>query len=192
MAQTSISTWSRAPEEPSRPRRQPVLPGWGRARKPVRPPSTPLPARSFSAIPRPLPLPRRVEGSTAVHPQALPGGVDLILAPTPSGFKESVILPDVKAPTTYVDEFAMPEGVTAAQGTEGVEFLDKEGTVVGLFRDGFAYDASFPESGIGATAPVAVRLRRRRRARPPSRCRCRRSGSPTRPVSSPSPSIPPS
>ena len=108
--------------------------------------------------PEAAPTPGRAEKNKATYPKALPGGVDLTLAPTPDGFKETVTLPDAKAPATYLDEFALPEGVTARQGEGGVEFVDAEGTVLGVFRHGVAYDAAFPGAGVGATAPVSTRL----------------------------------
>lgn len=108
--------------------------------------------------PRATPAPAQRRGSQATYPRALPGGVDLTLAPTPDGFKETAILPSASAPASYTDEFVLPDGVAARQGEDGVEFVDASGAVVGRFGGGVAYDASFPQAGLGATSPVEVRL----------------------------------
>jgi hypothetical protein len=54
-----------------------------------------------------------VERNTATYPRALPGGRDLSLTATPDGFKESVVVFDLSAPASYVEEFVLPPGVTA-------------------------------------------------------------------------------
>jgi RHS repeat-associated protein len=100
-----------------------------------------------------------VDGGHGVrYARALPGGRDLVLALTPDGFEESVVLPDAAGPPSYVDQLVLPAGVTARQGTSGVELVDAQGAVVGVFGAGIASDASFPAGGPAAATPVSVRL----------------------------------
>ncbi len=83
----------------------------------------------------------------AKYAKALPGGRDVTLAPTPTGFEESVTLADATAAPKYLDQLVLPPGLTARQGLQGVELVDQSAAVVATFGDGLAFDASFPAAG---------------------------------------------
>lgn len=97
-----------------------------------------------------------VDKNEASYAKALTGGRDLKIALTPTGFEESVVLPDANAPATYRDELVLPTGVTVRQAKESVELLNKAGAVIATFGGGFAHDADFP--GGAVPTPVSVRL----------------------------------
>lgn len=100
----------------------------------------------------------RSQADRATYPRALGGGRDLVLTPTPDGYKEEVVLPDAAAGATYREVFGLPEGVVARDAPAGVEFVDGEGVVVATLGGGIAYDAAFPAAGPAATTPVSVHV----------------------------------
>ena len=102
-----------------------------------------------------------VAGNKATYPKALPGGRDVVVSLRNDGIEESVIVPDAKAPASYLAQFHVPPGVSAHDlETGGVEFVDAAGEVLASFGSALAYDASFPAAGPAAMAPVSVRLAR--------------------------------
>lgn len=86
---------------------------------------------------------------------ALAGGRDLVTEPTVDGLKQSVVLHERAARAAYETEFDLPEGVTARDGGPGVEFVAKDGKVVGTFGGGVAFDSAVP---VPAEVPVTTRL----------------------------------
>ncbi|MGH9155014.1 MAG: PA14 domain-containing protein, partial [Acidimicrobiales bacterium] len=99
------------------------------------------------------PSPAVPRGDTATYARAL-GRRDLLIAVTPDGVEETVVVPDIAAGGSYVDELTLPAGLSARDGAGGVELVDSSGTVVARFDNGWAYD----ESRTTAPVPVAVRL----------------------------------
>ena len=95
----------------------------------------------------------RAEGPHATYPQAL-AGRDLTVALNPDGFEETVTVPSRDMAATYVDELVLPAGVSLRQAGEGVELVDRDGTVIAGFGGGLAFDSA-PQPSM---APVAVRL----------------------------------
>lgn len=95
-----------------------------------------------------------VSGRSITHPRALLGGRDLRLTATTTGFEESVVLHDVAAAATSLTEFRVPVGVTARQEGAGVEFVAADGTVVGAFGGGLAYDSAMPPSEVAVTVTL--------------------------------------
>ena len=93
----------------------------------------------------------------ATYAQALPGGRDLVLTPTPDGVKETVVLPDAKSPASYTEELVLPAGVSARDAEAGVELVDAAGEVVATMANGWAVDAR-PVPGPDGITPVAVCL----------------------------------
>lgn len=82
-----------------------------------------------------------VSGPTARYPGVLPG-TDLVLRATGGGLKESLVLNDVTAPTSWVFPLKLT-GVTARIAADGsVEFLSPAGTVLGRIPHGFMRDSS--------------------------------------------------
>jgi YD repeat-containing protein len=92
----------------------------------------------------------------ATYAKALSGGRDLKVVLTPDGFEESVILPDATAAASYRDEIVLPAGVTVRNAKAGIEVVDKTGTVVSSFGNGFAFDAATPTGAVGAAVSVTV------------------------------------
>ncbi|HEX5614477.1 MAG TPA: alpha/beta hydrolase [Acidimicrobiia bacterium] len=91
-----------------------------------------------------------VAGDTVVYPGGLSGGRDLVERVLPGGFEESVVVPSAAAGGSYDVVFVLPAGMSAANGAEGVEFLDARGVVVATFGGGVAWDS------VGVRAPVSV------------------------------------
>lgn len=96
-----------------------------------------------------------VSGRSITYPGALLGGRDLRLTATTTGFEESVVLHDDAASATSLTEFRVPVGVTARQSGPGVEFVAADGTVMGGFGGGLAYDSAASPSEV----PVTVTLK---------------------------------
>jgi RHS repeat-associated protein len=89
-----------------------------------------------------------------VYADALAGGADLEHRVTAEGIEESVVVPTAAGPSSYVDRFDLPPGVSARQAEGGVEFVGGDGTVVGRFVDGVAFDSAASP----ATTRVSVQL----------------------------------
>lgn len=102
------------------------------------------------------PAPAVVDGSKATYKGAL-GGRDLVVAATADGFAESVVLHDAKAGASYVNEFTLPAGMTAREGSGGVEFVNSKGEIVATFVAGLAFDSA-REPGRDSLAPVTVSI----------------------------------
>src|SRR5205807_5070049 len=85
-------------------------------------------------------------------------GRDIVSQLTATGLKEAVITQSVAAGGAYTDTFALPSGVTARTGTNGVEFVTKAGTVVAGMGNGAAWDSSSPIAAAIANTPVSTSL----------------------------------
>jgi hypothetical protein len=74
-----------------------------------------------------------------------------------SGLKESVVATSTAGPAGYRSNVIVPEGLTARQGTNVVEFVDAAGTVQLIYGGGVAWDSRKGKTG-GAVTPVIVHL----------------------------------
>ncbi len=101
------------------------------------------------------PVAAALDKHEAKYPWALSAGRDLKIALTRDGFKESVILPDAKAPASYTEELVLPAGASVRQTDEGVELIDRAGKAIATYGGGFAYDDGMADTSI---TPVSVRL----------------------------------
>lgn len=100
----------------------------------------------------------KVKGRGAKFTGAL-GGRELTLDLTSNGIEETVTLPARGAPTTYVDEFDLPAGVTARpREGGGVAFVDAGGSEVASFAPGLAFDSAGDGGGPGTIGTVTVKL----------------------------------
>ena len=99
-----------------------------------------------------------LKDNTATYPGALGAGADLELAAIADGFEESVIVADRAIGSSYDEELVLPTGVSARNGAEGVELVDRAGTVVATYGRAFAHDASYPGGGVASITPVSVKV----------------------------------
>jgi RHS repeat-associated protein len=100
------------------------------------------------------PAPAQLDRAGATYAGAV-GGRDLALALNTSGLTETVTIGSPADGPTYRDEFILPQGVSARQAGDSVEFVDSAGAVVATFSPGLAHDAN-PKAG--AMTPVVIRL----------------------------------
>lgn len=100
--------------------------------------------------------PTEVEaGETSVTFENVDGGADLDVALTPTGFETTLVVPSHEVGAgTFTQTLVVPAGVSARQGTVGVELVDKAGKVVGTYGSGVAWDASDESAG----QPVSTTL----------------------------------
>lgn len=94
-----------------------------------------------------------VEGDDAVFDGAVAGS-DLVVSVLPEGFETTVVVPDASGPSSFEQVLTVPEGVAARPGRLGVELVATDGTLVGSYGSGVAYDSA----GRRADAPVRTDL----------------------------------
>lgn len=99
--------------------------------------------------PEALPVVASVSGRTATYLGGLPGGRDVVVSLTTTGFEESVVISGA-AQGSYQQDLTLPPGVTARQEASGVELVDSSGSVIGQMSGGWATDAT------GAEGPIAT------------------------------------
>jgi len=102
----------------------------------------------------------RVAGSAsgaAVRYAGAVGGSALSEQFLVNGLEESLTLASAGAPSSYLDEFALPAGVSVRQSAAGVEFVGAGRRVLATFGGGRAYDSAAGRGG-GADTAVSVRL----------------------------------
>lgn len=93
----------------------------------------------------------QTDGSRITYPDVLPG-TDLVAWPTATGVKESLVLRDATAPTTWIYPLDLTglRPVLAADGS--VDLLDAAGKTAAMIPAAYAYDSKInPRSGEPAT-----------------------------------------
>ena len=85
---------------------------------------------------------------------ALPGGRDVVWSTAHGGFKETVIAADSAAPSSYEVDLDLPVGVSARDGSSGVDLLSEKGEDLGVVSGGTAFDSASPRAEVA----VSVRL----------------------------------
>ncbi|MCB1031305.1 MAG: DNRLRE domain-containing protein, partial [Acidimicrobiales bacterium] len=88
-------------------------------------------------------------GETVTFPDAIDGDSDLVVGLLPNGFETSVVVPD-GAPqrASFEQVLTVPAGLVARNGSVGVEFVAVDGTVVGSYGSGVAWDAGLVEDEV--------------------------------------------
>lgn len=99
------------------------------------------------------PVTAGTEAARATYPGAIDGR-DLVLDMTADGFKESVVVANRAEGHSYTNEFILPKGLGARQGSAGIEFVDSTGNVVARYGEGLAFDSAPSPSA----TTVSVRL----------------------------------
>lgn len=85
-------------------------------------------------------VPGVVSGSTAEYDGILPG-TNMVVEPTGSGVKESLVLTSASAPTSWVFPLSLT-GLSAVTGSGGeIELVDSAGAVQATLPQAYAYDA---------------------------------------------------
>lgn len=88
------------------------------------------------------------------YPAVLSGGRDLEVSLTLTGYKDQVTVPARSAGTSYRVVFDVPAGYTVEDAGPAVRFVGPDGTEVGRYGGGIAWDSSTA----GSEAPVTARV----------------------------------
>ena len=94
---------------------------------------------------------------TLVYPDALSGGRDIVQEMTLDGVKESVVVPDASAPSSYTVVYALPIGASAVEARNGVHFFKDDARFAALFT-GPAFDATGPSSEVPAKVELVSQV----------------------------------
>lgn len=92
-----------------------------------------------------------VEGSSAVYGDALGSGRDLRVEATADGFKDSLVVRRRGGSGTWRVGFDLPAGARARQADAAVEMVASDGSLLGTYGDGVAFDAAGGQSAVSVT-----------------------------------------